>query len=292
MEKKDTPLDKANSSLFVGEKIYFATKHKKEEILAPIFQTIGAEVVAVPVDTDLFGTFTGEIERTGTVKETLRKKISLARTQLPQGRFFLASEGSFGPHPFLPMVSSDLESLMLYDAQADVEIYVEEISTEVVHDEKEISPGEGFETFLQSNQFPSHALIVHPVGSHFPIFKGIHEEHSLFQAMLDCFSHSTNGKIILATDLRANHNPTRRKNISRVAQKMLRSLNSICPRCFYPGFDIVGSVPGLPCAACGTPSSVAKELIFLCAKCQYEEKRSRPDNLSCIEPEGCDFCNP
>ncbi|MCX7977727.1 MAG: hypothetical protein N2578_01855 [Bdellovibrionaceae bacterium] len=48
--------------------------------MAPLFRAVNIKCESVPVDTDLFGTFSGEIERTGTVRETLRKKkVSLWR---------------------------------------------------------------------------------------------------------------------------------------------------------------------------------------------------------------------
>ncbi|HEY1079210.1 MAG TPA: DUF6671 family protein, partial [Bdellovibrio sp.] len=70
-------------------------------------------LVTAKVDTDLLGTFSGEVERRGAVREVLRAKIELAIKDRPKNRLFLASEGSFGPHPHLGFVPSDMEALML-----------------------------------------------------------------------------------------------------------------------------------------------------------------------------------
>ena len=56
-------------------KINFATKHDKEKTLSPLFAPYGLDCQMVEVDTDKFGTFSGEIERSGSVRETLRQKI-------------------------------------------------------------------------------------------------------------------------------------------------------------------------------------------------------------------------
>lgn len=61
--------------LCMGETVLFATKHGKEDILRPILSELEKNCVANEVDTDQFGIFTGEIERTRSVRETLRKKI-------------------------------------------------------------------------------------------------------------------------------------------------------------------------------------------------------------------------
>ena len=51
-----------------------ATKHDKGQLIAPCFDEILAmRVEEVLVDTDLLGTFSGEIERVGTPLETAIK---------------------------------------------------------------------------------------------------------------------------------------------------------------------------------------------------------------------------
>ncbi len=70
---------------FHGKTFYFATKHGKEELLKPLLAELGMDCIAIPVNTDEFGTFSGEVERTGSVRETLRKKIKEQRPR-PDGQ--------------------------------------------------------------------------------------------------------------------------------------------------------------------------------------------------------------
>ena len=58
-------LEKLNE-LFAGRKLVIATKHGKESVLKPLFdKELGVKSELVEgLDTDLLGTFSGEIERT------------------------------------------------------------------------------------------------------------------------------------------------------------------------------------------------------------------------------------
>jgi hypothetical protein len=51
-----------------------ATKHGKESIFSPAFAEIGILVSVAVIDTDQFGTFSGEIERQGSPRETAERK--------------------------------------------------------------------------------------------------------------------------------------------------------------------------------------------------------------------------
>ena len=66
--------DLTMNALFAGRKLFIATKHKKEQVIAPIFiSKLQAECVSdVSIDTDLFGTFAGETDRVHGVVGTAR----------------------------------------------------------------------------------------------------------------------------------------------------------------------------------------------------------------------------
>ncbi|MBU3646369.1 MAG: hypothetical protein FGM49_06150, partial [Candidatus Nanopelagicaceae bacterium] len=70
-----------------GTTAAIATKHLKEQIIAPIFVELGVSLEVAAVDTDLLGTFTGEIEREGTPKEVAIRKarLGMAATGLAYG---------------------------------------------------------------------------------------------------------------------------------------------------------------------------------------------------------------
>jgi hypothetical protein len=277
---------------WAGETICFGTKHEKDLILAPLFNEIGMRCESLLVDTDLFGTFSGEVERIGSVRDTLKKKVKAASDSKPQGNIFLASEGSFAPHPVIGFIQTDLESLLIWHKNLNIEIYAEYLCQNPVHDERSLGPRDNFREFLKQIKFPEHGVIVHPDGMLNPIFKGLHQEHDVAQAMLDCFQASTNQRVVIATDLRANHSPTRRQAILEAGKALFDKLNSFCPACALPGFAISRGLAGLPCGACGEATRITKDVVWECVKCAYSITKPRPDGKTQIEPNECEHCNP
>ena len=292
MKKSNVQKPETKVHPFTGEAVLFATKHGKEEIIAPLFAQIGMTCFQASVDTDLFGTFTGEIKRIGSVRETLKNKINAAAEINLDARFVLASEGSFGAHPILGFMQTDLESLLLWDRKFKAEIYSDFLCSNPVHREHVLSPKDDFRSAIKSLGFPEHGVIVHPENSLIPIFKGLHLEHDVAQAMIDCFSASTNGRVVVANDLRACHNATRRTAILEAGKVLIEKLKSFCPSCSYPGYAITSGMPGLPCCECGEASQIAKTVLFECVSCTFSEEKERPDGKKSIEPSECEFCNP
>lgn len=290
--KKAIRLGKDNKPDYGGEKVFFATKHLKEIVLKPILARLGLECIRLDVDTDRFGTFSGEVERVGTVRETLRLKTDAAAKLKPEARFFLASEGSFGPHPFIGFIQSDHEALLLVDRKLETEIYVEEISTETNLAEVEFGPRDDLNAFLKQIGFPEHGLIIKPKGNTSVVYKNLQNMHSVGQAIIDSFQASPEAKVILSTDMRANFNPTRMKVIEKAGTKLIEALASLCPSCNAPGFSISKGIPGLPCEECGLPTRITKDVIWSCVKCDYTEQKERPDGLRKISASDCEFCNP
>ena len=277
---------------FYGKTVYFATKHGKEALLKPLLAELGVNCLATLIDTDEFGTFSGEVERTGSVRETLRKKINAAADQHSEAQFILASEGSFVPHPLIGFMQTDLESLLLWDRETGSEIYAEYLATDPIHAEKILGPLDDHRAFLIEIKFPDHGVIVHPERLLEPLFKGLHTMQAVEQAMLECFVASKTARVVLMTDLRACHNATRRDAIYNAGRMLIESLNSLCPTCEYPGFTIVEGVPGLPCGDCGEPSRIAKAVLLACPRCKTKEERPRPDGQREIDSSECEFCNP
>ncbi|MBJ7429162.1 MAG: hypothetical protein JHD28_09430, partial [Bacteroidia bacterium] len=88
--------------MFNNRKIVIATKHKKEQVIAPLLLeefNINA-IICEQLDTDQLGTFSGEIERNLSPIEAAKRKCYMAM-ELTQCDLAIASEGSFGPHPTL-----------------------------------------------------------------------------------------------------------------------------------------------------------------------------------------------
>ncbi|MBY0317075.1 MAG: hypothetical protein K2Q26_16265 [Bdellovibrionales bacterium] len=275
-----------------GERVFFATKHSKEKVLAPLLGKLGLHCCVANVDTDVFGTFSGEVGRVGGVRETLRRKTSAAAELYPNARFFLSSEGSFGPHPFIGFLQSDHEALLFVDTKLNTEIYVEEISTETNHSHLEFQSGDDLHKFLHQIGFPEHGVIIKPKGRNDVVFKDLRTLQAVEQAISEAFLLTNESKVILMTDMRAHLNPTRMKVIEKVGLKLIETLNSFCPDCCSPGFAIRDGIPGLPCEDCGEPSPISKEVLWTCIQCVYTEQKERPDGVVSIPAAECDYCNP
>lgn len=96
-----TPTGRSHDS-YRDEHVTFGTRHGKEHQAARPFETIlGARVSApVDLDTDQYGTFTGEIARQLAAVDAALAKARLAVAATGH-RFALASEASYGHLPGL-----------------------------------------------------------------------------------------------------------------------------------------------------------------------------------------------
>jgi len=84
--------------MFRGRKLLIATRHGKEKVMAPLLRdALGVKCfTSDKVDSDMFGTFTGEVARIGNPVETLRNKCRHFMEKCGAD-LAIASEGSFGP---------------------------------------------------------------------------------------------------------------------------------------------------------------------------------------------------
>ncbi len=278
-----------------GRTAVLATQHGKERVVArPLRAALGLSVtLPAEINTDLLGTFTGDVKRTGTPREVVIQKarLGMGASGLPLG---LASEGSFGPHPQLPFCASDYELMAFVDDEIGFTV-VEGILTEVTNfGQCEARTVDALADFLQRARFPSHALIVRPnegLKSGL-LFKGIADHVALVHAVQRCAAASADGLAFVETDMRAHVNPTRQKAIRRLAFRLARRLAWLCPSCGTPGWGRTGVARGLPCGSCGAPTELIKHEIFGCARCDHQNLKVRADGLHFAEPSQCPCCNP
>jgi hypothetical protein len=279
-------------SPFAGTRVALATLHGKQVAIAPPFAAhLGAQVIAVPLDTDALGTFSGEVPRPGSMRETATEKARRGATALGL-RYGLASEGTFGPHPAVPLIAAGHEMLLLLDLESGRII-----------EEAMIAPATNFahlalpadaaklDDFLARIGFPAHAVIVRPDGPDaLPNAKGLTDR----AALDDVIARLSEGgrKLRVETDMRAHMNPTRMAAIGELADRLARRLAVPCPSCHAPGFGRVDVVRGLPCAECGTPTGLVKAEIFACTDCGHQDSRPRADGLTEADPAYCPACNP
>lgn len=109
---------------YEDETAVLATMHGKEQVIAPLLaRALGLRVrVSEGIDTDQFGTFSRDFERTGSQLDAARAKIAAAFAAVPDATVALASEGSFGPHPYIPFVPMAREILVLADRARGLEL--------------------------------------------------------------------------------------------------------------------------------------------------------------------------
>ena len=136
-----------NSNLFYHRKALIITKHNKEKVIAPILkEALGLDIsVATKVDTDEFGTFSGEIERPDTQYNTAKLKILKAFELYPKAEIAIASEGAFTPHPDCSFIPLNTEIVLLIDRRNQLEISAKYLSLSVSVKEEIVSTMEQME---------------------------------------------------------------------------------------------------------------------------------------------------
>lgn len=279
-------------NLFKGRKVVIATKHHKEQVMTPLLEKeLGLECGLVEnLDTDLFGTFTGEVERLNDPLETARQKCRRAM-ELSACDMAIASEGSFGLHPTLLFVHADSEIVLLTDKKTNQEWVVREISTKTNFNGSEITSYEELKRFAASALFPSHGLILRKSKQSMEgIYKGLKTAKALRNAYQQLMK--THGTVYVETDMRALYNPTRMAVIETAMKKLIHKLKTQCPGCGAPGFSAIEAKPGLPCGNCGGPTRSTLLHVLRCQCCGFSEEKLHPHGKSFEDPMYCDVCNP
>lgn len=283
-------------SPYRGRAAALATMHGKQDAIAPVLHTkVGLTVhLAEGMNTDSLGTFTGEVPRHGMMKQVAvaKARLGMSATGLPIG---LASEGTYGPHPYIPFIAGGMELLVLVDDERGI-IVAESLIDDNTNFSHVITDSmSGMGDFLTRARFPSHGLVVGPNKSASPehqFFKAIKTPSELENAIARSASASLDARALVQTDMRAHQNPTRMAAIRRLSDSLAERLLSLCPTCASPGFGLTGTMEGLPCEYCGGPSTLVHHQVFGCVSCEHAEKRPRPDGLLRAEQVWCSICNP
>ncbi|MBY0546949.1 MAG: hypothetical protein K2W95_06630 [Candidatus Obscuribacterales bacterium] len=285
---------------YLGKTAVLTTKHGKLNAIAlPVKAGIELRIATTTdIDTDQLGTFAGEVERLGTPLATAIQKarLGMERTGCTLG---LATEGSFGPHPFIPFLAGHQEVIVFIDDNFGTEVSESIFSTQTNFSHALASSIGELADFLKRCRFPSHGLIVRPnaeiqsqEGYGATIVKGIETWAQLEAAIDTAKKKSTDGLARIETDMRAHMNPLRQRIIRKLAIKLTRRLMRHCSQCSCPGFGITGSEGRLSCSDCGSPSETPAREIHSCQKCKFKESILRQDGLRHLDPKDCQRCNP
>lgn len=274
-----------------GQSIALPTLHHKGALIAPTFlSTLGMEVVEVDVDTDLLGSFAGEVRRERSQLETVRRKALLG-LEVSGLAFVIASEGSIGADPEIGLITSDIETIIFIDSINNLEIVESYRSFDINAHVLEYVEGMDLSAFLSKADFPHHKLIVRSeFGYSHVIAKAISTEEALLNALAEA-KHLNINPIFIESDLRAHCSPSRAKNIEITAERLTAKISSLCPECVTPGWGAVKAIYGLSCSECGQESeSATRALLYGCVKCSHT---AEGDPLAAsIDPSRCNWCNP
>lgn len=210
-----------------GAVIVFGTAHGKQAQVAPAFaEILGAQVIAAPgLDTDQFGTFTGDVARTLSPLSAARAKARLGMTATGH-RVGLASEASYGPLPGIGWPGHE-EILLFLDDIRGLEIVEGHRSLGTPGTAVRVSGPTGIDEELTRAGGPNQAVIVRPA-LHDPapgtagdiakgIAKGITDPDQLTAAITAAAARSVDGHALIEPDLRAHHNPSRRVVLTQPA---------------------------------------------------------------------------
>jgi hypothetical protein len=264
------------------------TMHGKELAIAPPLAALGVTLIRPEIDTDRFGTFTGETPRLGTMADAARSKAraAIAATGLPIG---IASEGAYGPHPSIPFLPLGRELLLWHEAETGREIIEQAMDDRPNYDHARVASLAEAEPLLARVAFPATAIIVAPSANALPVAKGLRDHDALAAAIEQAVANSADGSAFLQTDMRAHMNPRRMEVIAGLATRLAQRLSTPCPQCRAPGWGLLRRDPGLPCGDCGTPTALVAQDIHGCTACGAEDRCPR---TGIADPAQCPYCNP
>ncbi len=282
------------TKLFKGRKLVIATMHEKERVIAPLLEKhLGVEIV-VPkhFNSDKFGTFTREIKRAGHQLEAARAKAHAAMDS-ESVDLGVSSEGSFGAHPSIPFIQSNLELLLFVDKKNGYEIRGHYRTSETNIDGQYMTTAEEVLDFARKVGFPKHGVILRKSeNGRSGIHKNIQTEKELVEKASEMLSAFFTKRIFVESDMRAHRNPTRMKGIEKATEDLIKNIASLCPKCQTPGFVVVDFEKGLRCSFCNIPTDLPLHDIYQCGMCNHKEKKSVIKYGKAADPQYCGYCNP
>lgn len=243
-------------------------------------------MVEVALDTDAFGTFTGDVPRHGTPGEVVRAKARAAAAAgaTPLG---LASEGTFRPHPHAPL-TIDTELVAVVDVGTGWTVTGVASAPAAWAVSVRLGPLDDVADRLgRLVPWPPVAVVRDESGAAPPLkdLTGGAEVAGAVRAMRAAGVTT----VVVETDLRADRCPPRGPVIAAAAEDLARRLATTCDHCGLAGVGVERHLPGLPCDWCGGPTSEPRGHVEACPSCG-----SRREVLSggTADPARCPRCNP
>ena len=271
---------------FFGRRAVIASKHGKERALyAPLREELGLFPEVLLLETDRFGTFTGEVPRAGSQLDALRAKLREAADATPYDAVIVASEGSFFPDPAFAHATLNRELVALYDPQREIEIVGSAVGPARHVGAFDVATADDLDAALARLGVPAHGIVVFDGARH---YKGVRDRAALLRLVADCRSRGANVRI--ESDLRAHMHPTRMEQITAAALDAAKRARSRCPHCSRPGYWRTDFIAGLPCSTCGEATSRTRSEVWSCIGCSKREERA--SIIASADPADCTTCNP
>jgi hypothetical protein len=278
--------------MILPDRVALGTMHGKEAAIAPPLGLLGMSLIVPPgLDTDAFGTFTGEISRRESMLDAARQKAQVA-CKMTGLDFGIGSEGSFGPNPAFPIVSMGREVLVFWDAVSGREIIEQVADQQPCFASCTVARYEDMHAMLARLDFPRTSLVVSPTNRTGIYRKGVSSVPGLQEAIAKMAAQSEDGRALVQTDMRANHNPRRMLTIGAAARQLAARLDRSCPRCGAFGWGLISVEKGLPCSSCGEPTELVRYELNGCTACHATDRIPRRDGLVEADPAHCQCCNP
>lgn len=260
--------------------------------MAPPFRRrLAAEVVVAPaIDTDLLGTFSGEIARPHPLIETCIAKARLVFDRLDVD-CAVASEGSYGPIERVPLAPAGLEIMTFIDRRRGLTL-VETLATHRTNWRLwRFRAGDpAVPAAARALGFPRFGLFVIANSDPSRPVKDLATVEDVVAAVDREARRSDDGLAVMIADMRAHRNPTRMKVLRALASKLAARLGRLCPACGAPGFGHLDSRRGLPCEGCGTPTHWIAAEIDGCSVCGHALARPRKDGRRTAPRLSCKAC--
>ncbi|HEX2904531.1 MAG TPA: DUF6671 family protein [Jatrophihabitans sp.] len=277
------------TAAYAGQWLALGTRHGKQRQLQPAFAARLGARLTVPrrLDTDQFGTFSGERPRTLSAPAAAAAKARLAMqaTGLPFG---VASEASYGPLPDVGWPGHE-ELLIFIDATRGIQVLEGLRVLDMPAPGQRVRSAE--EVRLERWLWPAQRLIVRPATSTVsPVVKGVANRATLRAAVARAARADPAGLAVVEPDLRAHANPSRRRVLRLLAARLAERLRVACPACACPGFGRTDVERGLPCQDCGSATDQVRAELHSCPRCEHllRVPRAVPHG----DPRWCPQCNP
>lgn len=208
-----------------GKTAVVATKHGKERLVAEILShELGVRVEATrDLDTDMFGSFTGEIPRKGNQLDAARQKAAAARSTTPAD-FYVATEGSFDSDPRMLGLPIHREVIYWHDPSGD-DVVVTRETPKTNAARIRLRSREDLHRAMHKFGFPQHGIILRksrPFRADV-LFKDARDSAELEDQFFRARSALPWVRVYAESDMRSHKNPMRQD----VIRDALRELAAI-----------------------------------------------------------------